>query len=68
MHARLGEVVAALREGITVRALGALAGMEHEIADLTAILKLLVRTPSGIRLGAPETPKQRSRKRGDERQ
>jgi hypothetical protein len=68
MHARLGEVVAALREGTTVRALGALAGMENEIADLTAILKLLVRTPSGVRLEAPEIPKRRSRKRGDGRQ
>jgi hypothetical protein len=67
MHARLGEVVAALRDGITVRALGALVGIENEIADLTAILKLLVRTPSGICLEAPELPKQRSRKRGDER-
>ena len=66
MHTRFGEVVAALREGITVRALGALAGVENEFADLTAILRLLIRTPSGIRLEAPEIPKQRSGKRGDE--
>src|SRR5580700_4215464 len=59
VHERLGEVVAALRDGVTVRALGALVGVENEIADLSAILKLLVRTPSGIRLGVPELPQRR---------
>jgi dephospho-CoA kinase len=68
VHERLGEVVAALRDGVTVRALGALVGMENEIADLSAILKLLVRTPSGIRLEAPDIPPRRSPKRGDKRQ
>jgi hypothetical protein len=67
VHERLGEVVAALRDGVTVRALGALVGVENEIADLSAILKLLVRTPSGIRLEAPEIPQRRSPKRGDKR-
>ena len=64
VHERLGEVVAALREGVTVGALGALAGMENEIADLSAILKLLLRTPSGMRLEAPELPKRKTPKRG----
>ena len=64
VHERLGEVVEALRDGVTVRALGALAGMENEIADLSAILKLLLRTPSGMRLEAPELPKRKTPKRG----
>jgi hypothetical protein len=64
VHGRLGEVVAALRDGVTVRALGALVGMENEIADLSAILKLLLRTPSGMRLEAPEIPQQKAPKRG----
>ena len=68
VHERLGEVVAALRDGVTVRALGALVGVENEIADLSAILKLLVRTPSGIRLGVPAVTQRRSSKRGDKRQ
>jgi hypothetical protein len=68
VHERLGEVVAALRDGVTVRALGALVGMENEIADLTAILKLLVRTPLGIFLQGPEIPQKRPPKRGDKRQ
>ena len=34
VHERLGEVVAALWDGVTVRDLGALAGVENEIADL----------------------------------
>jgi hypothetical protein len=68
VHERLGEVVAALREGVTVRALGALVGVENEIGDLSAILKLLVRTPSGIRLQAREVPQRKSPKRGDKRQ
>ena len=64
VHERLGEVVAALREGVTVGALGALAGMENEIADLSAILKLLLRTPSGVRLEALEIPQRKTSKRG----
>ena len=64
VHGRLGEVVAALRDGVTVRALGALVGMENEIADLSAILKLLLRTPSGMHLEAPEIPQRRTSKRG----
>ena len=64
VHQRLGEVVAALREGVTVRALGALVGMENEIADLSAILKLLLRTPSGTRLEAAELPERKTPKRG----
>jgi hypothetical protein len=64
VHGRLGEVVAALRDGVTVRALGALVGMENEIADLSAILRLLVRTPSGIRIEEPEIPQQKTPKRG----
>jgi hypothetical protein len=64
VHERLGEVVAALREGVTVGALGALAGMENEIADLSAILKLLLRTPSGVRLETPEIPQRKTSKRG----
>jgi hypothetical protein len=68
VHERLGEVVAALRDGVTVRALGALVGVENEIADLSAILKLLVRTPSGIRLEAPAVPQRRLLRRGDKRQ
>jgi hypothetical protein len=67
VHERLSEVVEALRDGVTVRALGALAGVESEISNLSAILKLLVRTPSGIRLEAPD-PRRRSPKRGDKRQ
>jgi hypothetical protein len=68
VHERLGEVVTALRDGVTVRALGALVGMENEIADLAAILKLLVRTPSGLRLEAQKIPQRRWPKRGDKRQ
>jgi hypothetical protein len=64
VHGRLGEVVAALRDGVTVRALGALVGTENEIADLSAILKLLLRTPSGMRLEAPEIPQQKTSNRG----
>src|SRR5271154_1171188 len=48
VYKRLGEAVAALRDGIAVRALGALVGVENEIADLTVILKLLVRTLSDM--------------------
>jgi hypothetical protein len=68
VHERLGDVVDALGDGVTVRALGALVGMENEIADLSAILKLLLRTPSGMRLEAPEIPQRQSPKRGDKRQ
>ncbi len=68
VHERLGEVVVALRDGVTVRALGALVGVENEIADLSAILKLLVRTPSGIRLEALAVPQRRLPRRGDKRQ
>jgi hypothetical protein len=64
VHERLGEVVAALRDGVTVRALGALVGMENEIADLLAILKLLLRTPSGMRLEAPEISQRKTSNRG----
>ena len=64
VHERLGEVVAALREGVTVGALGALAGMENEIADLSAILKLLLRTPSGMRLEEPVISQRKTSKRG----
>jgi hypothetical protein len=68
VHGRLGEVVAALRDGVAVRALGALVVVENEIADLSAIVKLLVRTPSGIRLEAPKTEQKKSPTRGDKRQ
>jgi hypothetical protein len=68
VHERLGEVVAALRDGVTVRALGALVGVENETADLSAILKVLARTPSGIRLEAPAVTQRRSPTRGDKRQ
>jgi hypothetical protein len=68
IYERLGEVVAALRESVPVRALGSLVGVVDEIADLSAILKLLVRTPSAIRIETPETLPGRTTKRGHKRQ
>jgi hypothetical protein len=68
VHQRLGEVVAALHEGNHLGALGALVGVEQQIVDLSAILKLSARTPSGIRLEAPNVRLPRSPKRGDKRQ
>lgn len=68
MHERLGEALTALRERNHLGALGALAGIEQQILDLLAILKLLARTPSGVSLETKDSGNRRSRKRGDKRQ
>jgi hypothetical protein len=59
---QLGEVIGALRDRNHLGALGALVGVDEQIRDLLTILKLLARTPLGVRLEPEKSPKRASRK------
>ena len=65
---RLGLAIEKLHDGDWFGALDAIAGQESEIRNLEAVMTLLVRIRSGIRLAASEIPNRRSQKRGDEQQ
>ena len=62
---RISEAIQCLREGNHLGGLGALAGVDGKLIDLTVLLKLLARTPTGVSLGSRGTPKRRSRKGGN---
>ncbi len=60
---RFGEAIQCLRDGNHLGALGALAGVDEKLIDLTTLLKLLARTPSGVSIG-PRTNPERSVRKG----
>ena len=66
MHKQFGEALESVREGNALGALGAMAGIESKIVDLSAILKLLARTPRGMPLDASAEPRPVARKRKGE--